>query len=96
MNLTVGICAVKFGATWCGPCKVLEPLLQKMKDEFPGVNYLSIDVDDNPQLAKTHRIRSLPTVILLKDGQEVTRLVGAVKTDPLRKALKDLVKDQAA
>lgn len=96
MDLTVGICAVKFGAAWCGPCQMMEPLLQKMKNEFSGINYISVDIDDKPQLAKTYRIRSLPTVILLKEGQEVTRLVGAVKTEPLRKALKDLVKDQAA
>ena len=97
MDFDAGICAVKFGASWCGPCKSLEPIMDKMKEEFsPGVKFFAVDVEEAPQLAKTHRIRSLPTVILLRDGQEVRRLVGAVKTDPVRKAFRDLVKDRAA
>jgi thioredoxin 1 len=96
MDFDAGICAVKFGAPWCGPCKTIEPIISKMKEEFSGVKFFTVDVEEAPQLAKTHRIRKLPTVILLRDGQEVRRLVGAVKTDPVRKAFRDLVKDQAA
>jgi thioredoxin 1 len=96
MDLGNGIWAVKFGATWCGPCKVLGKTFSKMEEEFQGVNFLSVDVDDIPQLAKEYRIRSLPTVILLRDGKEQARLVGAVKAEPLRKAFRDLAKAQAA
>lgn len=96
MNFDSGVCAIKFGATWCGPCKTMEPILKKMQEEFPDVKVFSVDVDELPKLAKTHKIRSLPTVICLKEGHEVARLVGVVKTDPLRKAFRDLSKDQAA
>jgi len=96
MDLGTGVWAVKFGATWCGPCKVLGKTFSKMEEEFENVNFVSIDVDDIPQMAKEHRIRSLPTVILLRDGREQARLVGAVKAEPLRKAFRDLVKAQAA
>lgn len=96
MDLGNGIWAVKFGASWCGPCKILGKSFSKMEEEFEGVNFVSVDVDATPQLAKEYRIRSLPTVILLRDGREQARLVGAVKIEPLRKAFRDLAKAQAA
>ncbi len=96
MDLGNGIWAVKFGATWCPPCKAMGKTFSKMEEEFEGVKFLSVDVDDTPQLAKEYRIRSLPTVILLRDGREQARLVGAIKAEPLRKAFRDLAKDRAA
>jgi thioredoxin 1 len=96
MDFGQGIWAVKFGATWCAPCKTMGNVLAKVKEEFGEVRFLEVDVDEAPQLAKEYKIRSLPTVILIREGQEQARLVGAVKTEPLRKAFRDLVKSQAA
>lgn len=91
-----GISLVKFSATWCAPCKVVAKTIDKIKTEFTDVKFQEIDVDDNPILAKDYKIRSVPTVILLKNGEEVTRLIGSVKIDALRKALRDVLKDRAA
>ncbi len=96
LDIDTGISAVKFGAMWCAPCKTLNPVMKKMVEEFPKVKLLSIDVDDQPQLAKTYKIRNLPTVILFKDGQEVNRIVGTAKAEAFRKVLKDLTKEKAA
>ncbi len=95
MNNT-GLYALKFGATWCGPCKILEPNLKKMEAEFPSINIKHIDVDEYPKLAKEYKIRSVPTVILLKDGQEVKRVSGASLIAPLRKAFRELIEEKAA
>ena len=96
MNFDNGFYALKFGASWCAPCKTLEPLLKKIEDEFPNVGFHSINVDEDPAMAKKYQIRNLPTVILLRDGQEVNRIQGAVLITPLRKAFRDLIADQAA
>jgi thioredoxin 1 len=95
MNLN-GISAVKFGATWCPPCKALEPGFKKMAVEFPDIRFLSVDIDDDPHQAKDHRIRAVPTVILFRDGHEVDRLVGDVKITALRKRIRGAIKDRAA
>jgi thioredoxin 1 len=96
LDIDNGVSLVKFGATWCAPCKLLETTIGKIKQEFDGVNFVAIDVDDNPDLAKNYKIKSVPTVILFRNGIEISRLIGAVKTDALRKALRDLVNDKAA
>lgn len=83
--------ALKFGATWCAPCKLIEPKLEKMKEEFPQVQFRKIDVDDEYEMAEKYQIKSVPTVILLKDGLEVFRITGATLITPLRKAFSDLV-----
>jgi len=80
----------KFGATWCGPCKVLDTKFYKVSQEFPEVTVIALDVEQDAKLAKQHKIRSVPTVIFLDEGKEVERLVGAVLTGPLRKAFKTL------
>ena len=96
MDISTGICALKFGAVWCDPCKVLEPKLEKMQSEFPDVNFYSVNVDDQPSLAKQYQIRSVPTVILFRDGQEITRIAGAALITPLRKAFRELIGEKAA
>ena len=86
-----GIHAVKFGAQWCGPCRIVNTQLEKMKTEFDTINFISVDVDDNPELAKEYGISSLPTVILIRDGEVIDKFIGAVKTEPMRKKFKDLL-----
>lgn len=91
LDIKNGIHAVKFGAEWCGPCKIVNKHMEKMKEEFNTINFISIDVDDNPELAKEYRISALPTVILFRDGKVFDRFAGAVKVEPMRKKLHDLV-----
>ena len=86
-----GIHAIKFGAEWCGPCKIVNTQLDKMKTEFDSVNFISVDVDDDPEIAKEYSISSLPTVILIKDGQVFDKIVGTVKTEPMRAKFKEVI-----
>jgi thioredoxin 1 len=90
LKIENGITAVKFGAEWCGPCKIINAQLDKMKEEFNTITFISVDVDDDPEIAKKYKISSLPTVILFKDGEIVDKLIGAVKTEPMRKKFKDI------
>jgi thioredoxin 1 len=87
LDIDKGISLVKFSATWCGPCKMMASTIQKVEPEFPTVKFHDIDVDDFSNLAVDYKIRSVPTVIVFKDGEEITRLVGALKADILRKTL---------
>lgn len=87
LDIDKGISLVKFSATWCGPCKMMASTIQKVEPEFPTVKFHDIDVDDFSNLAVNYKIRSVPTVIVFKDGEEITRLVGALKVDILRKTL---------
>ena len=67
----------KFSASWCGPCKTLAPTFNEVKNSFSGVSFNEYDVDDNSDIASQFGIRSVPTVLLVKDGKEVKRFVGA-------------------
>ncbi|QAU24258.1 thioredoxin [Dyella sp. M7H15-1] len=79
---------VDFWATWCGPCKSLGPLLEKLTTEYNGAFRLAkVDVDKNQELAGMFGIRSIPTVMLVKDGQIVDGFAGALPEGPLREFL---------
>ena len=66
----------KFGATWCGPCKAMAPMLTEIKSQYSNVLFTEYDVDDEFEEATKYGIRSVPTVIILKDGVEVKRING--------------------
>ena len=79
---------VDFWATWCGPCKTLGPVLEKLADEFAGAFLLAkVDVDREQQLAGYFQIKSVPTVMLVRDGQIVDGFPGALPEGQLREFL---------
>lgn len=72
-----GITLVDFYADWCGPCRMLTPVLEKVAQELRGVVTIAkVDIDHAQKVASTFQVTSVPTLILFKDGQEVGRLVG--------------------
>ena len=71
-----GVVLVDFFATWCGPCKMLSPVLEQVSNENPDLKVLKIDVDEVGQLAAAFGIQSIPTLILFKDGNQVDMRLG--------------------
>lgn len=70
---------VDFYADWCGPCKVMAPILQEVKTNMGDeVRIIKIDVDNNQSLAGQYRIMSIPTLVMFKNGKEVWRQVGVI------------------
>lgn len=69
---------VDFWATWCGPCKMVAPVLEEIASEKAGaLTVAKLDVDENPTTARDFQVVSIPTMILFKDGEPVKRIVGA-------------------
>ena len=66
----------QYGASWCNPCKTLKPILQEVMGANPTVGYQYIDVDQHPEDAQQNGVRSVPTVIVTKNGIETSRFVG--------------------
>ncbi len=76
---------VDFWAPWCGPCKQLGPMLEKLVNEAKGaVRLVKVNIDENPEIAKQLRIQSIPTVYAFKNGQPVDGFMGAVPESQLR------------
>jgi thioredoxin 1 len=67
---------IKFSATWCGPCKALSPIFNEVKSQMPDVLFQEIDIDQNSDLAIKYNVRGVPTIVIEKDNQEVTRKSG--------------------
>ncbi|MDR1907934.1 MAG: thioredoxin [Holosporales bacterium] len=71
------IVVVDFYATWCGPCRMLIPILEELAEENPDVRFFTVNVDDASDLAGLYEIRNLPTLLIFKEGNVVARNVGA-------------------
>lgn len=81
---------VDFYATWCGPCKMQAPILDKVKEKVGDTaNIIKIDIDRNEQIAARYRVMSVPTIILFKDGEPVWRTVGVQQMDLLVAKIKE-------
>ena len=77
-----------FSAVWCGPCKVLAPIVEKLADEFQGkVRVGKLDIDDSPAVASKFGIRGVPTVVVFKDGKVSGTHVGVTNKETLVKLL---------
>jgi|TARA_A200000159_G_scaffold95010_1_gene88179 thioredoxin 1 len=66
----------KFYAEWCGPCKMLTPIMEQVQGKFSDVSFESINIDSQFEVAQKYYVRSVPTVIIEKDGKEVQRFAG--------------------
>jgi len=80
---------VDFYADWCGPCKMLAPILKQVKDEMgDAVKIIKIDVDKNQPLANTYQVRGVPTMLLFKNGKQLWRQSGVLQKNNIVQVLK--------
>lgn len=83
---------VDFYATWCGPCQMMSPILDKVNAHLKGrLQIVKIDTDKYPQLASDYQIHALPTLVLFKNGQPVERIEGVLQAEQLIQRLQPLV-----
>ena len=81
---------IDFHATWCGPCKVLSPILEELDDEIEGVEFVKLDVDHHPQIAGQNQVMGVPTVVILKDGEVKDRFVGVQPKEVIKEKITSL------
>ena len=78
-----------FYADWCGPCKTQDPILEDIEEEYPGVEFEKVNVDEQQDVANEYKVRSLPTLIIEDDEGVVERFVGVTQADDIESALAD-------
>ena len=85
-----GVTMVDFWATWCGPCRLVAPIVDELAQEYQGrVKVAKLDVDSSQRTAIRYNVRSIPSILFFKDGEHVETVVGAVPKRHLEKKLKD-------
>ncbi len=83
---------VDFWAEWCGPCKMIAPVVDELSDEFEGkVKFTKLNVDFNPQTSAKYGVRSIPTLLIFKGGAPVDQVVGAVPKSVLQQRLEKAI-----
>jgi thioredoxin 1 len=83
---------VDLWAPWCGPCRMVAPVIEKLSEEFKGkIKFCRLNVDENPKTAAQYRVMSIPTLIFFKNGKAVNTVIGAVPERTLQPKLKALL-----
>ena len=92
-----GLAIVDFWATWCGPCRMIAPILEQISTEYEGkVKVTKLDVDSNVKSGSRFNVRSIPTLLFFKDGKVVDQIIGAVPKPQIEAKLKQHMAAAAA
>jgi thioredoxin 1 len=85
---------IKFGADWCGPCKMMAPAMNKLKEKYniegSEIQITDIDVDMNPEMASLHKIKNIPVTVFKTDGVEIKKVVGVLSIDKIEEHINEL------
>lgn len=87
---------VDFYADWCMPCRLLQPVLEKLKEEFRDVEFAKLNTDENPQIAMDFAIFSIPTVLMFYKGEVVGSFIGAMPESVVRKEIEKALEKATA
>ena len=83
---------VDFWAEWCGPCKMVSPIVEELSNDYDGkIKVTKLDVDSNPQTAANYGIRGIPTLLMFKDGSAVDQIVGAIPKAQIAERLDKII-----
>lgn len=88
VNAGEDLVVVDFFATWCNPCKMLAPVVERMSETYQDVHFYKVDIDEEPDLADRFRIMSVPTLLYMKRGQIISKSSGLVSPAEIEDALK--------
>ena len=86
-EVLTGTVLVDFNASWCGPCRMIRPILDEIAEERSSAKIVSVDIDEQEELANKYNVSSIPCLVLFKDGKEVTRSIGLKPKEELEKLL---------
>lgn len=82
-----GVTLTDFWATWCGPCRMQSPVVEKLSEDMTDVKFFKMDVDQNPEVPRSFQIMSIPTLLIKKDGQVVDKVIGYHSKEQLQQLL---------
>jgi thioredoxin 1 len=88
-----GCVVVDFGTNWCGHCTAAQPLIEKVVADYPQVRHIKIEDGSGRKLGRSFKVKLWPTLVLMRDGQEVLRLVRPTRTSDLEEAFETLVQE---
>lgn len=88
--ISSGVCLIDFWAPWCGPCRMLAPIVEEIANELPDYKVAKVNVDDCPHISRTYNVMSIPTLIFFKDGQPMHSSVGVVAKTVIKEKLQSL------
>ncbi len=87
-----GVMLVDFWAAWCGPCRMLSPIVDQLSEEMKGLKFGSVNVDEQPELSEKFEVSSIPTLLLFKNGKMIANRVGAASKESLREWINSSMK----
>lgn len=82
------VVVIDFWATWCGPCKMMAPVVEEVAKDYPDVKVCKVNVDEEPELSNAFKIVSIPTIVVIKNGEIIDSVVGYRPKEDIEKIIK--------